>query len=201
LTPGSSRPTDRHESVIIETVGGTRIKPKHRLSCHCGIYTHHQRRSNPSEYGYDVGCLEGVEPFALGSFQGGSLRDQEVLKAGAEGTGNTISGAVRSRFHECDLDKQELQHWLLGVLAASPSLTLYFNGRELHTLSNRDARAVHFFDPKEEENEGIDCAGHQRARVRRPAGCRSAVQRRLSGHRSRHGFCPRKDERSLPEGT
>ncbi|MEK8047628.1 TIGR02594 family protein [Ideonella margarita] len=32
----------------------------------CGIYTHHQRRSNPQQYGYNVGCLEGVNPFELG---------------------------------------------------------------------------------------------------------------------------------------
>jgi hypothetical protein len=117
---------------MIKTVGGTRIEPKHRLSCHfgdvvleldlpdgivdprrcncsmcrrrgtivasvplsgvriakgadsltlyqfntrtakhyfckrCGIYTHHQRRSDPTEYGYNVGCLEGVDPFELG---------------------------------------------------------------------------------------------------------------------------------------
>jgi len=39
---------------------------KHYFCCHCGIYTHHQRRSNPNEYGYNVGCLEGVHPFELG---------------------------------------------------------------------------------------------------------------------------------------
>jgi hypothetical protein len=32
----------------------------------CGIYTHHQRRSNPDECGYNVGCLDGVNPFDLG---------------------------------------------------------------------------------------------------------------------------------------
>lgn len=32
----------------------------------CGIHTHHQRRSNPSQYGYNVACLEGVDPFLLG---------------------------------------------------------------------------------------------------------------------------------------
>jgi hypothetical protein len=31
----------------------------------CGIYTHHQRRSFPDQYGYNVGCLEGVNPFEL----------------------------------------------------------------------------------------------------------------------------------------
>jgi len=29
----------------------------------CGIYTHHQRRSNPNEYGVNVACLAGVSPF------------------------------------------------------------------------------------------------------------------------------------------
>ena len=38
---------------------------KHYFCSKCGIYTHHQRRSNPGEYGYNVGCLEGVDPFAL----------------------------------------------------------------------------------------------------------------------------------------
>ena len=39
---------------------------RHYFCSVCGIYTHHQRRSNPEEYGYNVGCLEGVNPFDLG---------------------------------------------------------------------------------------------------------------------------------------
>jgi hypothetical protein len=39
---------------------------KHYFCSVCGIYTHHQRRSSPNEYGYNVGCLEGVNPFDLG---------------------------------------------------------------------------------------------------------------------------------------
>ncbi len=38
---------------------------KHYFCSICGIYTHHQRRSNPNEYGYNVGCLEGVDPFLI----------------------------------------------------------------------------------------------------------------------------------------
>ena len=38
---------------------------KHYFCSNCGIYTHHQRRSNPDEYGFNVGCLEGVNPFAI----------------------------------------------------------------------------------------------------------------------------------------
>jgi hypothetical protein len=39
---------------------------KHYFCSHCGIYTHHQRRSNPTQYGYNLGCLEGVNPFDVG---------------------------------------------------------------------------------------------------------------------------------------
>jgi hypothetical protein len=36
---------------------------KHHFCRHCGIYTHHQRRSNPGEYGVNVACLDGISPF------------------------------------------------------------------------------------------------------------------------------------------
>ncbi|USI73545.1 GFA family protein [Sphingomonas morindae] len=36
---------------------------EHFFCSRCGIYTHHQRRSNPNEYGVNVACLEGVSPF------------------------------------------------------------------------------------------------------------------------------------------
>lgn len=36
---------------------------KHYFCATCGIYTHHQRRSNPNEYGVNAACLEGVSPF------------------------------------------------------------------------------------------------------------------------------------------
>jgi hypothetical protein len=42
---------------------------KHYFCRHCGTYTHHQRRSNPQQYGYNVGCLEGVNPFKLGPIE------------------------------------------------------------------------------------------------------------------------------------
>ena len=38
---------------------------KHYFCKVCGIYTHHQRRINPSQYGFNVACLEDVDPFAL----------------------------------------------------------------------------------------------------------------------------------------
>lgn len=42
---------------------------KHYFCAVCGIYTHHQRRSNPAEYGYNIACLEGVNPFELGDVE------------------------------------------------------------------------------------------------------------------------------------
>ena len=42
---------------------------RHFFCSICGIYTHHRRRSNPEQYGYNVGCLEGVNPFELGAIQ------------------------------------------------------------------------------------------------------------------------------------
>ncbi|WP_210237814.1 GFA family protein [Aliirhizobium smilacinae] len=36
---------------------------KHYFCSVCGIYTHHQRRSNPQQYGVNVACLEGISPF------------------------------------------------------------------------------------------------------------------------------------------
>lgn len=38
---------------------------KHYFCATCGIYTHHQRRSFPDQYGYNVGCLEGINPFLV----------------------------------------------------------------------------------------------------------------------------------------
>ncbi len=38
---------------------------KHYFCSRCGIYTHHQRRSNPEEYSVNLGCLEGIVPFVL----------------------------------------------------------------------------------------------------------------------------------------
>jgi len=32
----------------------------------CGIYTHHRQRSNPDEYGVNLGAIEGVNPRDLG---------------------------------------------------------------------------------------------------------------------------------------
>ena len=35
---------------------------EHYFCSVCGIYTHHRRRSNPHQYGINLGCLENVDP-------------------------------------------------------------------------------------------------------------------------------------------
>jgi len=39
---------------------------KHYFCSTCGIYTHHRQRSDPNLYGFNVACLEGVNPFDIG---------------------------------------------------------------------------------------------------------------------------------------
>lgn len=36
---------------------------KHYFCRTCGIYTHHQRRSNPSQFGVNVACIDNISPF------------------------------------------------------------------------------------------------------------------------------------------
>jgi hypothetical protein len=36
---------------------------KHYFCSTCGIYTFHQRRSAPDQYGVNVACIEGMSPF------------------------------------------------------------------------------------------------------------------------------------------
>ncbi|QUS35184.1 GFA family protein [Falsirhodobacter algicola] len=38
---------------------------RHYFCRRCGVYTHHQRRSRPEEYGINLACLDGMSPFDL----------------------------------------------------------------------------------------------------------------------------------------
>jgi len=40
-------------------------KAKHFFCGNCGIYTHHQRRSNPNQFAFNVACLEGINPLTI----------------------------------------------------------------------------------------------------------------------------------------
>ena len=63
---------------------------RHYFCSKCGIYTHHQRRSNPAQFGINVACLEGMSPFDIAEVavldgvnhpnDGGVLRQAGTLK-------------------------------------------------------------------------------------------------------------------------
>ncbi len=38
------------------------MKARHFFCSKCGIYTHHQRRSVSTEYGFNTGCVEEFDP-------------------------------------------------------------------------------------------------------------------------------------------
>ncbi|MFA6053403.1 MAG: GFA family protein [Methylobacter sp.] len=52
---------------------------KHYFCKVCGIYTHHQRRSNPGEFGFNVACIEGVDPFSFPNVAIGDGASQSLL--------------------------------------------------------------------------------------------------------------------------
>ena len=37
---------------------------KHYFCQTCSVYTHHQRRSDPTQYGVNIGCVDGINPFS-----------------------------------------------------------------------------------------------------------------------------------------
>ncbi len=41
---------------------------KHFFCSFCGIYTHHNPRSNPSMTGFNIGCIDEVDTFELKNF-------------------------------------------------------------------------------------------------------------------------------------
>ncbi|MGF6753557.1 GFA family protein [Paraburkholderia sp. GAS42] len=38
---------------------------KHYFCRHCGVYTFHQTRTDPALWRVNLGCIEGVDPYAL----------------------------------------------------------------------------------------------------------------------------------------
>lgn len=63
---------------------------RHFFCSRCGIYTHHQRRSNAGEYGVNVAILEGVSPF--------DFREVQVIDGvhhPADGAPPRVAGVLR----------------------------------------------------------------------------------------------------------
>src|SRR5690606_4943381 len=66
---------------------------KHYFCSKCGIHTHHQRRSDPDQYGVNVACLDGISPF---DFDEVPVHDGVVHPSGRpEGGGQDLAGVLR----------------------------------------------------------------------------------------------------------
>ncbi|MFA5984199.1 MAG: GFA family protein [Methylococcaceae bacterium] len=52
---------------------------KHYFCQVCGIYTPHQRRSNPNEFAFNIACIEGVDPFSYSNVSIGDGASQSLL--------------------------------------------------------------------------------------------------------------------------
>lgn len=69
------------------------VQAKHYFCSKCGIYTHHQRRSNPQQYGVNAACVEGVSPFDFGEVPVNEGRNHPKDKVGEDGP--DIAGYLR----------------------------------------------------------------------------------------------------------
>ena len=66
---------------------------RHYFCSKCGIYTHHQRRSNPREVGVNVACLTGLSPF---DFAAVPVHDGVTHPSDRPGTdGPMLAGVLR----------------------------------------------------------------------------------------------------------
>lgn len=70
-------------------------------------------------------------------FRNGKLHDSKRVAVASEETGITVSATINPQLHKGDVAGEQLQDWLLGVLASSPSLRLFFNGFELRAHSTK----------------------------------------------------------------
>jgi hypothetical protein len=55
---------------------------KHYFCKTCGIYTHHQRRARPDLFGFNVACIEGVDPYSFKQVPIGDGASQSVIGEG-----------------------------------------------------------------------------------------------------------------------
>jgi hypothetical protein len=68
---------------------------QHYFCSKCGIYTHHHRRSNPSQCGINVACLEGVSPFDFADVPVIDGINHPTDQGASPGTGYQIVGHLR----------------------------------------------------------------------------------------------------------
>jgi hypothetical protein len=65
---------------------------KHYFCSKCGIYTFHQRRSSPNEYGINVACIDGMSPF---DFSEVPVSEGRIHPKDRVGGGSAVAGWLR----------------------------------------------------------------------------------------------------------
>ena len=65
-------------------------------------------------------------------FRDGQLCESSRTAVLSEETGITVSAQINPHLQGGGVAAEQLEAWLQGVLAVSPTLSLYFNGRQLH---------------------------------------------------------------------
>lgn len=78
-------------------------------------------------------ALRALLLYSLAEVQSGHAT---TIRFTAEGRSFSVSATVHPQLQRGGVALAPLQKWLLGVLAASPSLQLHFNGRLLHAPAN-----------------------------------------------------------------
>ena len=71
-------------------------------------------------------------------FRDGQLHGSKRTQVVSAETGITVSAKINSQFERRGVATEQLEEWLRGVLAASPSLKLFFNGRQLQAPPQSD---------------------------------------------------------------
>lgn len=64
---------------------------RHYFCKTCGIYTHHQRRSDPGQFGVNVACIAGMSPFDFAEV----LVMNGVAHPSDAGGGDRVAGVLR----------------------------------------------------------------------------------------------------------
>lgn len=72
-------------------------------------------------------------------FREGQLCESNRTDVASEETGTTVSACINPELQANGVATQQLEEWLLGALVASPSLQLFFNGRQLRSPAKTGA--------------------------------------------------------------
>lgn len=131
------------------------IKGKEKLSCYqwntkvaehyfcsqCGIYTHHKRRSDPTQFGINIACIEGVNPYAFQDVPIGNGNLNVPLPSLSDSEGAQTKHLVSYVSHGA----QEIMPYLF-IQGAKNAITFYqqaFAAKEEMCLTMPDGRVAY----------------------------------------------------------